>query len=132
MVVKIDDAVYLAGRNDAHSRNRKPVADLLRDTPGDLPVILLDHRPTDLENVSRTGADIQLSGHTHYGQLFPINWITNREYELSWGHLKKKRTHVFVTSGIQLWGPPVRTAGFSEILLLHVLFKEPGVGNQIP
>jgi hypothetical protein len=132
MVVKIDDAVYLAGRNDAHSRNRKPVAGLLRDTPGNLPVILLDHRPTDLENVSRTGADIQLSGHTHHGQLFPINWITNREYELSWGHIKKNRTHVFVTSGVQLWGPPVRTAGFSEILLLHVLFKEPADGKRIP
>ena len=132
MVVKIDDAVYLAGRNDAHSRNRKPVADLLRDTPGDLPVILLDHRPTDLENVSRTGVDIQLSGHTHHGQLFPINVITNREYELSWGHIKKNRTHVFVTSGVQLWGPPVRTAGSSEILLLHILFKEPAGGNRIP
>ncbi|HEX2695003.1 MAG TPA: metallophosphoesterase [Acidobacteriota bacterium] len=132
VVVKIDDAVYLAGRNDAHSRNRKPVAGLLRDTPGDLPVILLDHRPTDLENISRTGADIQLSGHTHHGQLFPINWITNREYELSWGHIKKNRTHVFVTSGVQLWGPPVRTAGSSEILLLHVLFKESAGGNRIP
>jgi hypothetical protein len=125
MVVKIDDAVRLVGRNDAHSRTRKPVADLLRDAPADLPVILLDHRPTDLENVSRTGADIQLSGHTHHGQLFPINWITNRKYELSWGHIKKNRTHIFVTSGVQLWGPPVRTAGSSEILLLHVLFKEP-------
>jgi hypothetical protein len=132
MVVKIDDAIYLAGRNDTHSRNRKPVADLLRDTPGDLPVILLDHRPTDLENISRTGADIQLSGHTHHGQLFPINWITNREYELSWGHIKKNRTHVFVTSGVQLWGPPVRTTGSSEILLLHVLFKEPAGEKRIP
>jgi len=132
MVVKIDDAVYLAGRNDAHSRNRKPVTRLLRDTPDDLPIILLDHRPTDLENVSRTGVDIQLSGHTHHGQLFPINGITNREYELSWGHIKKNRTHVFVTSGVQLWGPPVRTAGSSEILLLHVLFKEPAGGNRIP
>lgn len=122
-VVKIDDAVYLAGRNDAHSRNRKPVADLLRNTPGDLPVVLLDHRPTDLENISRAGVDIQLSGHTHHGQLFPINWITNHEYELSWGHIVKGRTQVFVTSGVQVWGPPVRTAGSSEILILHVLFQ---------
>lgn len=122
-VVKIDEAVYLAGRNDAHSRNRKPVADLLRDTPGDLPVVLMDHRPTDLENIARAGVDIQLSGHTHHGQLFPINWITSREYELSWGHIMKGRTQVFVTSGVQAWGPPVRTTGFSEILLLHVLFK---------
>jgi predicted MPP superfamily phosphohydrolase len=132
MVVKIDDAVYLAGRNDGHSRNRKPVADLLRDVPGDLPVVLLDHRPTDLESVSRAGVDIQLSGHTHHGQLFPGNWITSRRYELSWGHIRKNRTHVFVTSGIQLWGPPVRTAGASEILLLHVLFKEPASGSRVP
>lgn len=122
-VVKIDDAIYLAGRNDAHSRNRKPVADLLRDTPRDLPVVLLDHRPTDLENIARAGVDIQLSGHTHHGQLFPINWITDREYELSWGHIVKGRTQVFVTSGVQLWGPPVRTAGSSEILLVRVLFR---------
>ena len=130
-VVKIDDAFYLAGRNDARFRNRKSAADLLKDTPGDLPLILLDHRPTDLENISRTGTDIQLSGHTHHGQLFPINWITNRQYELSWGHIKKDRTHVFVTSGVQLWGPPVRTAGSSEILLLRVHFKEAGGKNAV-
>ena len=122
-VVKIDDAIYLAGRDDAHSRNRKPAAELLKDTPGDLPIVLIDHRPTDLENISRAGADIQLSGHTHHGQLFPVNWITNLEYELSWGHIRKNGTHVFVTSGVQLWGPPVRTVGFSEILLIHILFK---------
>jgi predicted MPP superfamily phosphohydrolase len=130
-VVKIDDAFYLAGRNDARSRNRKSAADLLKDTPGDLPLILLDHRPTDLENISRAGADIQLSGHTHDGQLFPINWITSRQYELSWGHIKKNRTHIFVTSGIQLWGPPVRTAGSSEILIIHVMFRESAVASRV-
>lgn len=125
-VERIDDAFYLAGRSDAHSRNRKAVADLLRDTPDDLPVILLDHRPTDLENVSRTIVDIQFSGHTHDGQLFPVNWITAHEYELSWGYLKKGRTHFFVTSGVQLWGPPVRTAGASEILVVRVAFRDRG------
>ena len=131
-VVKIDDAFYLAGRNDARSRNRKSAADLLKDTPGDLPLILLDHRPTDLEAISRTGTDIQLSGHTHHGQLFPINWITNHQYELSWGYIKKNRTHIFVTSGVQLWGPPVRTAGSSEILIIHVLFRERAGDNRLP
>lgn len=121
-VVKVDEAFYLVGRRDARSRNRKPVADLLKDVRQDLPVVLLDHRPTDLEAVSRTDVDIQLSGHTHDGQLFPINWITAREYELSWGHLKKGRTDFFVTSGVQLWGPPVRTAGASEILVIRVNF----------
>lgn len=124
-VLRIDDAFYLAGRNDARSRSRKPVADLLEGTPNDLPVILLDHRPTDLENASRTIADIQLSGHTHHGQLFPVNFITRHRYELSWGYKKKNRTHVFVTSGVQLWGPPVRTAGRSEILSIRVALRGP-------
>ncbi len=124
-VVKVDQAVYLVGRKDARSRDRKALADLLRGVPGDLPVILLDHRPTDLGAPGLADVDIQLSGHTHYGQLFPVNWITDREYELSWGHLKKGRTDVFVTSGVQLWGPPVRTAGASEILIIRVKFTDP-------
>lgn len=124
-VLKIDGAFYLAGRNDARSRSRKSAAELLAGTPDDLPVILLDHRPTDLDNVSRTIADIQLSGHTHHGQLFPINLITDHQYELSWGYKKKNRTHIFVTSGVQLWGPPVRTVGASEILSIRVAFREP-------
>jgi uncharacterized protein len=123
-VVRIDDAFYLAGRNDAHSRARKTVDGLLAGSPGDLPVILISHRPVDFENVSRRGVDVMLSGHTHDGQLFPVNWITAREYELSWGYLKKGPTHFFVTSGLQVWGPPVRTAGASEVLVIRVAFKD--------
>ena len=122
-VVRIDDVVRLAGRKDAHTRDRLSIVDLLKDVPGELPLILLDHRPTDLDNIARAGVDIQLSGHTHHGQLFPVNWLTAREYELSWGHKVKGQTQVFVTSGVQTWGPPVRTAGYSEILLIHVRFK---------
>lgn len=122
-VVRIDDAFYLAGRNDAHGRARKTVDALLAGTPGDLPIVLISHRPVDFENVSRRGVDVMLSGHTHDGQLFPINWITAREYELSWGYLKKGPTHFFVSSGLQVWGPPVRTAGASEVLVIRVVFK---------
>jgi len=123
-VEKIGGAFYLAGRDDSHSRNRKSISELLQNTSDDLPVILLDHRPTDLDNVSKSIVDIQLSGHTHNGQLFPINFITAKQYELSWGYKKKNRTHFFVTSGIQLWGPPVRTAGASEILVINVVFRD--------
>lgn len=123
-VVRIDDAFYLAGRNDAHSRARKSVDTLLAGTPDDLPIILLSHRPIDFENVSRRGVDVMLSGHTHNGQLFPVNWITARRYELSWGHLLKGRTHFFVSSGLQVWGPPVRTAGSSEILVIRIVFVD--------
>jgi predicted MPP superfamily phosphohydrolase/penicillin V acylase-like amidase (Ntn superfamily) len=124
-VVRVDDAFILAGRNDQRSRIRKPVAALLEGTPDDLPVILLDHRPTDLDGVSRSIAAIQLSGHTHHGQLFPVNLVTSHRYELSWGYKKKNQTHFFVTSGVQLWGPRVRTAGRSEILFLRVALRGP-------
>ncbi len=123
-VVKIGGAFDIAGRNDGRrSGNRKTIADLLRGTPDDCPLILMDHRPTDLENAARAGVDIELSGHTHHGQLFPANFVTSHIYGLSWGHRVKGRTHFFVTSGVQLWGPPVRTAGVSEIMLIDVAFR---------
>lgn len=127
-VKKIDGILYLAGRNDAgRSRSgaarRKTVTALLAATPRDLPVILVDHRPTELAAAAANGVDVQFSGHTHDGQLFPINFITARQYELVWGHKKKGPTHVFVSCGVQLWGPRVRTVGVSEIMLVDVDFR---------
>jgi hypothetical protein len=122
-VEKIENTFYLVGRNDGRFGGRKSIDELLRHCDQDLPVIVLDHRPIDLDNVSRSGADLLLSGHTHNGQLFPLNLLARRRYELSWGYKLKNRTHVFVTSGVQTWGPPVRTAGASEILIINVSFR---------
>jgi predicted MPP superfamily phosphohydrolase len=66
---------------------------------------------------------MQFSGHTHEGQLFPINLIVQNIYELSWGYQKIRNTHFFVTSGLRLWGPPVKTAGKSEIMLVEIHFE---------
>ena len=85
-----------------------------------LPVIMLDHRPTQLQEVSQTPVDVQFSGHTHNGQLFPINLYMRSLYELSWGHKQIRDTHFFVTSGLRLWGPPVKTAGKSEIMVVDI------------
>jgi predicted MPP superfamily phosphohydrolase len=123
-IVRIDDSFYLAGRYDQHFRRRKTVNEILGSDSLDLPVILMDHRPTELQEVSLTGTDVQFSGHTHNGQLFPINLITGSMYELSWGYKKIRNTHFFVTSGLRLWGPPVKTAGKSEIMLVDILFDE--------
>jgi uncharacterized protein len=121
-VVIIDNSFSLAGRYDSHFSDRKPVASLLKAAADSLPLILADHRPTEIDQVSSTMADVQLSGHTHNGQLFPINLITRSVYRLSWGHMKAGKTHFFVTSGIRLWGPPVRTAGKSEIIVIDITF----------
>jgi predicted MPP superfamily phosphohydrolase len=120
-VVRVDDALILAGRKDDRTRDRKPVAALLDEVPRDLPIVLLAHRPLHFDEARAAGIDLQLSGHTHHGQLFPINIITAREYDLSWGHLETGGAHLIVTSGVQGWGPLVRTVGWSEIVVIHLV-----------
>jgi predicted MPP superfamily phosphohydrolase len=122
-IVRIDSSFYLAGRYDQHFGRRKTINEILESASSDLPVILMDHRPTELQEVSHTSANVQFSGHTHNGQLFPINLITHSIFELSWGYKKIRNTHFFVTSGLRLWGPPVKTAGKSEIMLVDIQFE---------
>jgi predicted MPP superfamily phosphohydrolase len=122
-ILEIDHSFRLAGRYDSHFNRRKSVSDLLKSVNDSLPLILLDHRPTEIDQVSQTIVDIQLSGHTHDGQLFPLNLVINRIYRLGWGYRKIGNTHFFVTSGIRLWGPPVRTVGKSEIMVVNVNFR---------
>jgi predicted MPP superfamily phosphohydrolase len=122
-MVRIDNSVYLAGRIDQHSGHRKPIHEILKNDSLDLPLILMDHRPLGLQEISLTAVDVQFSGHTHNGQMFPINLITRMVYELSWGYKKIRNTHFFVTSGLRLWGPPVKTAGKSEIMVVDIRFK---------
>jgi predicted MPP superfamily phosphohydrolase len=119
----IDKSFNLAGRLDSHFMRRKSMEGMMRLVNDSLPVILVDHRPTEIDQVSKTTVDIQLSGHTHNGQMFPLNLILRSIYQLTWGYEKIGNTHFFVTSGIRLWGPPVRTVGKSEIMVIEVDFK---------
>lgn len=132
-VERIDDAFYLVGRDDPLSGTRQPLTELLRKIPDDLPVLVLDHNPAELERTSRFHVDLQLSGHTHDSQFFPLNLIPSGEFELSWGYLKKRQTHFLVSSGVELTRPPVRTAGLSEVLVVDVLFRpSPGGVPGLP
>lgn len=118
--VAVGGALVLAGRRDQRSRGRAAVADLLAAAPAGLPVVLIAHRPVGFEEARRAGVDLQLSGHTHAGQLFPIDVLTRRSYDLNWGHLERAGAHLIVTSGVQGWGPPVRTVGASEIVVVRL------------
>jgi uncharacterized protein len=122
-VVKIENAFYLAGRYDDIYSGRKTVAGILAFAPENLPVILMDHRPSGIPETSLTKVDVQFSGHTHNGQLFPINLILRQLYELSWGYRKIGNTHFFVSSGVRLWGPPVKTSGKAEIMVVDIIFR---------
>ena len=122
-VINVDNSFYLGGRYDERLKTRKSIDQIMETFTADLPVIFLDHRPTQLKEVSQTQVDAQFSGHTHNGQLFPINFIIRQMYDLSWGYREIGNTHFFVTSGLRLWGPPVKTAGKSEIILVDFMFE---------
>ena len=119
--------VTLVGREDRSvvqmaRGTRKSVKDLLAGIDMTRPVILMDHQPFHLEEAERCGVDLQLSGHTHHGQLWPLNYITGAIYEVSKGYKKKGNTHILVSGGVGSWGPPVRTGNRPEILDLVLTF----------
>ena len=125
--IRVNDTVYVAGRKDrtvnryTNSR-RKDLVEIMNTLPGDLPVILMDHQPFKLEEASKAGVDLQLSGHTHHGQMWPFNYITSAIYQLSTGYMKKDGTHYYVSTGYGTWGPPVRTGNRPEIVDIHITF----------
>jgi predicted MPP superfamily phosphohydrolase len=123
-VVLIDSSFYLAGRTDRSTRTRKTVPELLQGVDMQLPVIMLDHQPYHLEEAEHAGIDLQLSGHTHHGQLFPLNFITGKIFEQDWGFLQKGKTSFYISCGTGTWGPPVRTAGYSEVVIIDLAFNK--------
>lgn len=83
------------------------------------PVIVVDHQPMNLEESQEENIDLHLSGHTHNGQVFPGNLLAKRFFEVSYGYKKKENTHIYVSSGLGLWGPPYRIGTQSELVVIH-------------
>ena len=122
-VVLIDDSFYLAARKDLMSGARKTIPELLQGINKNLPVILLDHQPFLLNEAEEAEVDLQLSGHTHHGQMWPLNYITGKLFEQDWGFLQKGKSNFYVSCGAGTWGPPIRTAGYSEVVVIDLMFK---------
>lgn len=129
-VVVLQHGITLVGREDRSSRQfggakRKSLDVLLEGVRRDRPIILMDHQPFDLDSVARAGVDLQVSGHTHHGQLWPFNYITRMVYEQSWGYLRKGESQFYISSGVGSWGPPLRLGNRPEIVELTLSFQEP-------
>lgn len=88
-----------------------------------LPLILLDHQPLEIDKSRQDQIDLQLSGHTHEGQIFPGNLITKLIYELDYGYMKRGNYNLIVSSGYGTWGPPLRIGTHSEIVCATVNFQ---------
>jgi len=126
----IADSFYLVGRDDLSKERytgtkRQDLASIMTGIDHTLPIILLDHQPNHLQDGIQQGVDLQLSGHTHLGQFFPNNLLTDKLYEVDWGYLRKESMQIIVSCGFGTWGPPIRIGNQPEIVNITIHFKKP-------
>jgi hypothetical protein len=121
--VTIDHRLVVIGRDDLSNRKRKSLSLLLTSVNANLPRIVLDHQPLSFTESRENNVDLHISGHTHNGQIFPINRIVSKMYELGYGYRKSGDTHFYVSSGLGLWGAPIRLGTQSEIVKFIIKTK---------
>lgn len=113
--------INIIGRDDDSNKGRMSLEELsFRCDPARF-TILLDHQPYRLEEAQKAGVDFQFSGHTHYGQMWPLSWITDAIFEDAFGPYKKGNTQYYVSSGLGIWGSPFRVGTRSEFVVLTLL-----------
>ncbi|HEX4251628.1 MAG TPA: metallophosphoesterase [Pseudonocardia sp.] len=81
-------------------------------------VVLLAHQPVMVDQSSKAGVDLQISGHTHGGQFLPFGYLVLLDQPVLAGLTRVGRTWLYVTRGVGFWGPPVRVGAPPEITLL--------------
>lgn len=121
-VLNVGNNLTLVGRDDRTNANRKELRELTDSLDKQRSVILLDHQPYHLEQAQECEVDLMLCGHTHEGQIWPISFIVRRMYEVPQGYKQKGNTHVYVSAGLGLWGPPFRIGTESELLVVTLIF----------
>jgi len=126
--VNVQNQIIIAGREDKQmqfvtGKKRKPISEILQDSPTGLPVILMDHQPVEYDKAVESGVDLMLSGHTHKGQMWPMNYITKAVFENHYGLYQKGKSWFYTSNGFGTWGPPIRVGNRPEIVLITLQQK---------
>lgn len=119
-VIALPNGIQIIGRDDRFNRQRLSLQELMNLSDSNSPVIVMDHQPYEVELFSQLGGDLQFSGHTHNGQIWPISIITDFLFSQSYGYRLWGDTHVYVSSGLSLWGPPFRIGTDSELVVFNI------------
>lgn len=123
--VELGEELTLAGRDDrGNRRDRASSEELLAGVDRGRYVMVADHQPEEAEENAAQGVDLQLSGHTHAGQLWPIGVITTLVGKMNYGQYEKDGCRVIVSSGVTGWGFPVRTQGKCEYVVVNLTGKQ--------
>ncbi len=118
--ITVANRFLLVGRDDVSQHRRKSLESILEGAPSGLPRILLEHNPAKMADAVNNGIDLQLSGHTHNGQIFPISLLVGKLYPVPYGFAKSGKTNYYVSSGLGLWAAPVRIGTRSEIVRIRL------------
>lgn len=120
-IVELGD-ITLVGRKDASDSSRKTISELMTSIDFNSFVLLMDHQPLGLKENADAKIDLQISGHTHAGQIWPTGYLMEMlgANEMNYGYRQIDKTQIIVTSGIAGWGYPIRTGGHCEYLIIEV------------
>jgi uncharacterized protein len=137
MNVLKDDIIYLndlgitlIGRDDFSSSSyevtRASLSDLMLFSDTSSPIILLDHQPKDLAEPANLGVDLMISGHTHGGQIFPVNFLADLMYKNAYGMYQDIQHHFtsIVSNGYGFGSLPIRFMTRSEIVVIDASFDK--------
>lgn len=120
--VTVGDDIILAGREDA-SVQRKSVEAVLSEADKNKFIIVADHQPMEADEARAEGADLQLSGHTHAGQIWPTGLLLEWMGQYNYGDYQKEGFHLVVSSGFAGWQYPVRTGRHCEYVVIDMKGK---------
>jgi len=128
LISKAGDQIAIAGITDLRAHQIKPAhrSDpelALRSVPDDTTKIVLAHQPNSIHSVHETGADLQLSGHTHGGQFWPFTYPVKMTHPYIAGLHDHQGTQIYVNRGTGYWGPPLRIGVPAEITLIRLKKK---------
>jgi hypothetical protein len=116
VVAGVDDRTAAGSRVPGHAADH---AAALAGADPDLPVLLLAHQPQQVAGAVAHGVDLQLSGHTHGGQMWPFHYLVRLDQPVLQGLSRHgERTQLYTSRGTGFWGPPFRIFAPSEITLL--------------
>ena len=116
----VEGDLCIIGRDDRTNHHRDSLGVIMRKADRSKYCILLDHQPYHLEQAERQHVDFQFSGHTHYGQVWPISWITDAIYECAFGRYKRGHTDYYISSGLGIWGGKFRIGTRSEYVVVTI------------
>ena len=120
--VNLTGNIFLCGREDKMTKDRIDMDTLMMGIDNEDYFIVIDHEPGDYEAQYKAGADLVLSGHTHGGQLIPINRVGELigVNDMTYGHKRIENTDFIVSSGIGDWALDFKTGCISEYVVINI------------